>query len=100
MIIGNALRPVKKTLTPGSSRFSFGLRALAFRNAGSFAAPAAEIIELRPAHAALTDHLDGIHQRAEDGEHAFHAFAVGDLAHREALVEPCARARNAHTLEC
>src|SRR6476659_10815697 len=98
MIRGNALRPVKKPLTAGSS-LDIRLRALAFGDASRLSAAAAKIIELRPAYAALADHSDRIHQRAVDREHALHAFAVGNLAHREALVQPGTRTRDTHALE-
>jgi hypothetical protein len=60
---------------------------------------AAQVIELRAADLALAHDLHGIDQRAVDREHALHAFAIGDLAHREALVDAFALARDADAFE-
>src|SRR5262249_54515664 len=43
-------------------------------------------------------HLDRVDERRVEREHALDAFAVRNLAHREALVEAAARARDAHAL--
>src|SRR6476646_3452292 len=50
------------------------------------AAQAAQIIQLGAAHLATAHELDRVDHRRIEREHALDAFAVGDLAHREALV--------------
>ncbi len=70
------------------SRLGFVRPALAFRDAGRLAAEATQIIELCPAHFAPPHNFHRIHQRAVDREDAFNALAIGDLPHREALVQP------------
>src|SRR6059058_1351892 len=59
-------------------------------DAGRLAAQVAEIIQLGAAHLAAAHHLDRVDHRRHHREHAFHALAVGNLSHREALVEPAA----------
>src|SRR5690606_24457524 len=44
---------------------------------------------------AAADDFNGLHQRGVDREHALHAFAVGDLADGEALLEARAGAGDA-----
>src|SRR5690606_17746050 len=53
-----------------------------------------QVIELGAANLAATDDLDGLDQRRIDREHTLHAFAVGDLADGEVLVEAGAGAGN------
>ena len=68
-------------------------------DARRLAAPAAEVIELGAAHLAAAHHLDLLHHRRIDREHALHAFTVGDLANREALLaarRPCGRSPRPH----
>src|SRR6185295_18375620 len=67
-------------------------------DAGAFAAQTAQVIQLRAAHLAATHDLDRVDHRRIEREHALDALAVGDLAHREALVDAAARARDAHAL--
>src|SRR5262245_54533754 len=74
------------------------LAVLALDDAGGLAAAAAQVIELRAAHLAAAHDLDRVDQRRVEREHALDALAVGDLAHREALVQAAARARDAHAL--
>src|SRR6516225_3079137 len=62
------------------------------------AATAAQIIELRAAHLPAADEFDGVNHRRIEREHAFHPLAIGDFAHSEILVQPGARAANAHPL--
>src|SRR6201991_826733 len=64
-------------------------------DARRLAAQVAQIIELRAADLAAAYDLDRVDHRRHHGEHAFHAFTVGNLAHREALVEPGAGAADA-----
>src|SRR6202007_1819880 len=64
-------------------------------DAGRLAAQVAQIEQFCPAHLAAAHHLDRVDHRRHHREDAFHAFAVGDLAHREALVEPAAGAADA-----
>src|ERR1700731_2315863 len=76
----------------GSLRGGLGrLRALAaillLDDAGRFAAQAPQIIELGAPHLAAPHHLDRIDQRRIEREDALDAFAIGNLAHREVLVE-------------
>src|ERR1700720_4521162 len=63
--------------------FAGGLGALA--DAGGLAGAATQIIELGAADLALAHDDDRIHQRRIDREDALHAFAIGHLAHGEAL---------------
>src|SRR5947209_4313800 len=67
-------------------------------DARRLAAAAAQVIELRTAHLAAAHDLDRVDERRVEREHALDAFAVGNLAHREALVQAAARARDAHAL--
>src|SRR6185437_10445107 len=67
----------------------------ALTDAGGFAGAAAQIIELGAADLALAHHHHRIHQRRIDREDAFHAFAIGQLAHREGLVQAGALAGDA-----
>src|SRR5581483_6629874 len=71
-------------------------RLLALDNARRLAAAAAQVIELGAAHAAPSHHLDRVDQRRMDREDALDALAVGNLTHGEVLVEPAARAADAH----
>src|SRR5262249_38307883 len=64
-------------------------------DARRLAAATAQVIELRAAHLAAAYDLDRVDERRVEREHALDAFAVGNLAHREALVEAAARARDA-----
>src|SRR5260370_22402374 len=68
-----------------------GLGALRLLDdAGRLAAQIAQVIQLGTAHLAAAHHLDRVDHRRHHGEYALHAFAVGDLADGEALVEPAA----------
>src|SRR5262245_59376469 len=73
-----------------------GGAVLLLDDAGRLAAQVAQVIELRAAHLAAAYDLDRVDHRRHHREHALDAFAVGDLAHREALVEPTARAADAN----
>src|SRR5258705_10886049 len=64
-------------------------------DAGRLAAQVAQVIQLGAAHLAAAHHLDRIDHRRHHREDAFHAFGVGNLAHRETLVEPAAGAADA-----
>ena len=64
-------------------------------DAGRLAAAAAQIIELGAAHLAAAHDLDRVDHRRIEREHALDAFAVGNLAHREILVEAGAGAADA-----
>src|SRR5579863_2581296 len=63
---------------------------LPLENAGRFAAPATQVIELGAAHLAAAHHLDGIDHRRIEWKDALDALAIGNLAHGEILVEPAA----------
>src|SRR6476469_4376924 len=63
---------------------------LALGDASRLAAAVAQVIELGAAHLAGAHDLDGFDQRRVDREHALHAFAVADLADREALLDAAA----------
>src|SRR5437899_3077862 len=80
---------IRKLLADGSS-----LRAvlLLLDDAGRLAAQLAQVIQLGAAHLAAAHHGDRVDHRRHHGEYAFHAFAVGNLAHREAFVKPSASA--------
>src|SRR5215467_927387 len=71
---------------------------LALEDAGRLAAPSAQVIELGAAHLAAAHDLDRVDHRRIDREHALHALAVGDLAHREVLVEAVAGAPDTDAL--
>src|SRR6185369_6780195 len=62
-----------------------GLAVLLLDDAGRLAAQLTQVIQLGAAH-----HLDRVDHRRHDREDALDAFAVGDLADGEALVEPAA----------
>src|SRR5262249_45701796 len=57
-------------------------------DAGALAAQAAQVIELGAAHLAAAHDFDRVDHRRIEREHAFHALAVGNLAHGEILVQP------------
>src|SRR5580693_1526165 len=56
-------------------------------DAGRFAAQAAQVIELGAPDLAAAHDLERIDHRRIERKHTLDAFAVGDLAHREVLVE-------------
>src|SRR5271156_7118122 len=62
----------------------------AFGDAGRLAAAVAEVIELGAPDFAAPDYLNRVDHRRIDREDALDALAVGDLAHREVLVEAMA----------
>src|SRR3954471_14693852 len=64
----------------------------------ALAAQSAQIIQLGATHLAAAHELDRVDHRRVQREHALHAFAVRDLADREALVESAARAADADAL--
>src|SRR5258706_7878307 len=66
-------------------------------DAGRLAAQVAQVIQFRAAHLAAAHHLDRIDHRRHHRKDAFHAFAVGNLAHGKTLVEPGAGAADANT---
>src|SRR4051812_49204787 len=79
------------TSPAGDELLADGGRALGlFDDAGRLAAQVAQVIQLGATHLAAAHHLDRIDHRRHHGEDAFHAFAIGDLANGEALVEPAA----------
>src|SRR5438552_8622505 len=67
-------------------------------DARTLAAQTAQVIELGAAHLAAAHDLDRVDHRRIEREHALDALAIGDLAHREALVDAAAGARDAHAL--
>src|SRR5262249_19681663 len=71
---------------------------LLLRDAGSLAAPAAQVIELGAADLAAAHDLDGVDHRRIDREHALDPLAIGDLADREVLVQSGAGAADADAL--
>src|ERR1700683_312080 len=74
----------------------FGGRIVdALGDAGRLAATIAQIIELGAAHLAAARALERIDHRRIDRKHALDAFAVGNLANREALLQAAAVARDA-----
>src|SRR5690242_19545815 len=95
-IVGVALRfgEALETLGP----LGLALNLLPLDDAGRLAAASAQIIELGAAHLAAAHHLDRVDQRRMNRKHALDALAIGDLAHREVLVDPAARAPDAHAL--
>src|SRR5262249_44573433 len=75
-----------------------GGAVLLLHDAGRFAAQVAQVIEFGATHLAATHHLDRVDHRGEDREHAFHALAIGNLAHGEALVDAATGAADADAL--
>src|SRR5689334_15701973 len=71
---------------------------LALDDTGGFAAPAAQVIELGPAHLAAAHDLDRVDHRRVQRKHALDAFAVRNFAHGEVLVEPRTGAADADAL--
>src|SRR5690606_28739564 len=67
-----------------------------FEDTRRLAATIAQVIELGAPHLAALEHFDAIDHRRVDREHAFHAFAIGNLADRETLHDPRARTRDHH----
>ena len=94
-IVRLALRPLE-ALEGGVE--ALGARVRALEDARRLAAPAAQVIELGAAHLAAADDLDLGDVGRMHGEHALHTLAVGDLAHRKALVDAAARAGDDHAL--
>src|ERR1700722_16989848 len=68
----------------------------ALGDARRLAAAIAQGIELGAAHLAAAQHLHRVDHRRIDREDALDALAIGNLTHREALVEAAAAARDAH----
>src|SRR4051794_38327073 len=66
-----------------------------FDDAGRLAAQLAQVIQLGATHLAAAHHLDRVDHRRHHGEHTLDAFAVGNLADGEALVEASAGAADA-----
>src|ERR1019366_5105415 len=62
------------------------------------AAQAAQVIKLGAAHLAAAHDLDRVDHRRVQREHALDALAIRNLAHGEVLVQPGARAADAHAL--
>src|SRR4029453_2600800 len=67
-----------------------GCAVLLLDDAGRLAAQLAQVIQLGATPLAAAHHLDRVDHRRHHREHALHAFAVGNLADGEALVEPAA----------
>src|SRR5207245_9112833 len=84
------------------ARLARGLRVrgivLLLGDARLLAAQTAQVIELGAAHLAAAHDLDRVDHRRIEREHALDALAIGDLAHREALVDAAAGARDAHAV--
>src|SRR4029078_9393379 len=68
---------------------------LLFDDSGRLAAQVAQVIQLGATHLAAAHHGDRVDHRRHHGEYALDAFAVGNLANGEALVEPAAGAADA-----
>src|SRR5690242_7392554 len=86
------LNPAMSARIAASSGVGCGvgsLRAmvLLFCDTRALAAQAAQVIELGAAHFAAAHDLDGIDHRRIQRKHALHAFAIGDLADREVLLQ-------------
>src|ERR1700685_1747123 len=67
----------------------------ALSDPGRLAAAIAQVIELGAPDLAAPHHLNRIDHRRIDRKDALDALAVGDLAHREILVEAMAASRDA-----
>src|ERR1700676_4211042 len=72
-----------------------GAVGLLLDDAGRLAAQIAQVIQLGAAYLAAAHHGDRVDHRRHHREYPFHAFAIGNLAHRETLVEPAAGAADA-----
>src|ERR1700683_1716625 len=72
-----------------------GAVGLLLDDAGRFTAQIAQVIQLGAANLAAAHHGDRVDHRRHHGEYALDAFAVGNLANREALIEPAAGAADA-----
>src|SRR5262244_565724 len=81
-------------LLGGLGRFSAALLALA--DAGRFSAPFTQVVQLGAADLAAAHHLDRIDRWRIERKNPLDAFPIGNLAHREVLVEPAARPADAH----
>src|SRR5271156_467276 len=68
----------------------------ALSDPGRLAAAIAQVIELGAPDLAAPDHLNRVDHRRIDRKDPLDALAIGDLAHREILVEAVAAARDAH----
>src|SRR6516165_9272130 len=83
-VLGFALRPLE-SLEGGVETLGAGIGAL--EDARRLSAPAAQIVELGSPHFAATYDLDFGDVGGIDREYALDSLAIGNLAHREALVE-------------
>src|SRR5215211_1011287 len=88
-------RDWKRALLGGSRRVA-ALSALG--DTGRLTATVAQVVQLGATDGAAAHDLDGLDVRRIDREHALDAFAVGDLADREALVEAATRTGYADAL--
>src|SRR5262245_30854161 len=75
-----------------------GVVILLLADARSLAAATAQVIELGAAHLAAAHELDRVDHGRIERKDALHAFAIGNLAHGEILVEARARAADANAL--
>src|SRR5690606_22459666 len=69
-----------------------------FKDAGRLAAAIPQVIQLGAPHPAALHHLDAVDVRAEYGENALDAFAIGNLADGEALHDAGAGTGADHAL--
>src|SRR3954454_25128879 len=67
-----------------------GAIGLFLDDARRLAAQVAQVIQLGAAHLAAAHDLDRVDHRRHHRKYPFDAFAVANLAHREALIEPTA----------
>src|SRR3954469_10281885 len=75
-----------------------GLVVLLLGDARLLAAQSAQVIELGATHLAAAHDLDRVDHWRVERENALDPLAIGNLAHREALVDAAARARDAKAL--
>src|SRR6516225_230289 len=75
-----------------------GVVILLLADARCLAAATAQVIKLGAAHLAAAHELDRVDHRRIKRKHALHAFAIGNLAHGEILVEARARAADTNAL--
>src|SRR5260370_3334660 len=87
-----------RSLLRGFGRLRALATVLLLDDAGRFAAQAAQVIELGAPYLAAPHDLDRIDQRRIERKDALDALAVGNLAHREVLVEARSGAADAHAL--
>jgi len=82
--------PVKRLgMATGAMRWQ-GLVLVLRLDAGSLAFQLAEVVQTAAAYATLGNYFNPFNKRRMEGKHAFHAHAVGNLAHGEGTASGAA----------